>query len=182
MYVQHDLKNDLKNKHTGTTGTYVRTYTSTKLVQPRTLELGLQRRAGHRGASCAKLAERRRPEAGEIKVHQGTTWCILDVGVSPGTSPPTPGPRATSGDRHPTTSRSGWFPNLHARRRCGGDSRGGPRRSVSRVRAVARVQVYVVLHSLLLSTGCRVSSQNTRGSQCTWVPFSNQKVDNIILQ
>ncbi len=34
----------------------------------------------------------------------------------------------------------------------------------------------VALHSLPLSTGCRVSSQNTRGSQCTCVPFSNQKV------
>ncbi len=34
----------------------------------------------------------------------------------------------------------------------------------------------VALHSLPVSTGCRVSSQNTRGSQCTCVPFSNQKV------
>jgi hypothetical protein len=34
-------------------------------------------------------------------------------------------------------------------------------------RAVARVYVCVALHSLLLSTGCRVSYQNTRGSKCT---------------
>jgi hypothetical protein len=33
----------------------------------------------------------------------------------------------------------------------------------------------VSLHSLPLSTGCRVSSRNPRGSQCTCVPFSNQK-------
>jgi hypothetical protein len=35
---------------------------------------------------------------------------------------------------------------------------------------VARVEVCVALHSRLLS------SQNTRGCQCTCVPFSNQKV------
>ncbi len=34
----------------------------------------------------------------------------------------------------------------------------------------------VALHSLPLSTGCRVSSQNTRGCQCTCVPFPNQEV------
>jgi hypothetical protein len=34
--------------------------------------------------------------------------------------------------------------------------------------------VCVALHSLPLSTGCRVSSQNTCGSQCTCVPFSNR--------
>jgi hypothetical protein len=163
-------------------GTYVRTYVRTRVLllervrtreyaktdvnraqvhrkkrvyvqyMARTLELG--RRAGPRGASCAKPADRRRPEA---RRHQGapewhhvdpratSTWAArppLDgqprlprqsrrrsTPTSPTSSlsswrpeatstggptsswtryaaPPTPGPRGTSGDRHPKTSRS----------------------------------------------------------------------------
>ncbi len=33
-----------------------------------------------------------------------------------------------------------------------------------------------LVRTMVLSTGCRVSSQNTHGSRCTCVPFSNQKV------
>jgi hypothetical protein len=36
--------------------------------------------------------------------------------------------------------------------------------------------VCVALHSLPLSTGCSVSSQNTRASRCTCLPSSKQKV------
>jgi hypothetical protein len=93
---------------------------------------------------------------------------LSDPGVLQGTV--TPRRRAQGGD-----AGSGSYPSLHARKHCSGDSRG--RQGANAGQHTPTLSLPPSHHSLdgEVSTGCRVSSHNTRGSLCTCVPFSNQK-------